>query len=74
MFSGTKDLFDKICGEIENFKVNAGTAIEKGRKVASKEARACSLNLTRMFKEYREATIAAEKADNDKKKAEKTAA
>jgi len=73
MFSVTQPLYDKIVAEMESFKTNATTAIEKGRAVASKESRAFSLSLTNLFKEWRTATIAAEKAGAAKKKAEKAA-
>ena len=74
MFSGLQEQFNKIVEEMESFKTNAGIAIEKGRASASKESRAFSLSLTNLFKGWRSATIAAEKAGAAKKKAEKDAA
>lgn len=52
-----KDLLVKINAEIETFKTESETLIEKGVKAAGPRARKSSLELEKLFKEFRKVSI-----------------
>ena len=52
-----KDLFEKINTEIETFKTESELHIEKGNKTAGTRARKSSLELEKLLKEFRKASI-----------------
>lgn len=52
-----KDLFAKINAEIETFKTESDLHIEKGNKAAGTRARKSSLELEKLLKEFRNASI-----------------
>ncbi len=52
-----KDLFAKINAEIETFKTESDLHIEKGNKAAGTRARKSSLELEKLLKEFRKASI-----------------
>ncbi len=51
-------LMRQINEQIEVFTTNAAALTEKGNKAAGTRARKASLELTKMFKEFRAASIA----------------
>jgi hypothetical protein len=52
-----KDLFEKIVTEFGTFKTETESLIEKGVKAAGPRARKSSLELEKLFKEFRKASI-----------------
>lgn len=56
-----KDLIEKINTEIETFKAESESLIEKGVKVAGPRARKSSLELEKLFKEFRKISVEAAK-------------
>lgn len=56
-----KELIEKINAEIESFKTDAGLQLEKGNNAAGTRARKASLNLEKLLKEYRKASLDASK-------------
>ena len=60
-----KELVEKIKAEYELFVVNADAQVEKGNKAAGARARKAALDLMKDFKEFRKASVAAAKQDQD---------
>ncbi len=56
-----KNLVDKIHAEFESFKNEAAAQVEKGNKAAGTRARKSALELSKMFKEFRKASVEAAK-------------
>lgn len=52
-----KDLLVKINAEIETFKTESETLIDKGVKAAGPRARKSSLELEKLFKEFRKVSV-----------------
>ncbi|MBR2948024.1 MAG: histone H1 [Bacteroidales bacterium] len=52
-----KELIEKINVEIEAFQVNAGAQLEKGNKAAGTRARKSALELSKLLKEFRKASV-----------------
>lgn len=52
-----KELIEKINLEIETFKKDSQAQWEKGNNAAGGRARKASLNLTKLFKEFRKESI-----------------
>lgn len=53
-----ENLMQKINEQMEAFKMNATALTEKGNKAAGARARKASLELTKLFKEFRSQSIA----------------
>ena len=51
------ELIEKINAEIENFQKDAAAQLEKGNKAAGTRARKASLELTKLFKDFRKESI-----------------
>lgn len=51
------DLLSQINEQLENFKKDSAQHAEKGNKAAGARARKASLNLTKLFKEYRKESL-----------------
>ncbi|WP_455638832.1 histone H1 [Parabacteroides sp.] len=56
-----KELVDKISASIEDFSSNAKAQVENGNKAAGVRARKASLELEKLLKEFRKASIEASK-------------
>ena len=56
-----KELVDQIKAEIEDFISNADAQVEKGNKAAGTRARKAALNISKMMKDFRKASIEAAK-------------
>ena len=56
-----KELVEKINAEIEAFKTNAALLVTNGNKAAGTRARKNALELTKMLKEFRKASVEAAK-------------
>ncbi len=56
-----KELLDQIKVEIDNFTVNADAQLEKGNKAAGTRARKAALNLSKLMKDFRKASVEASK-------------
>ena len=56
-----KELVEKINAEIEAFKTNAALQVTKGNKAAGTRARKNALELTKLMKEFRKASVEAAK-------------
>ena len=56
-----KELVAKINVAIEEFSVNANAQLENGNKAAGTRARKASLELDKLLKEFRKASIEASK-------------
>ena len=54
-----KELVDQIKAEIEVFISNADAQVEKGNKAAGTRARKAALNISKMMKDFRKASIEA---------------
>lgn len=54
-------LVERIKKEWEVFETNANAVVEKGNKAAGVRARKSSLELTKLFKEFRTASVEAAK-------------
>lgn len=52
-----KDLLAKISAEIETFKTESDSLAEKGVKAAGARARKSSLEIEKLLKEFRKASI-----------------
>lgn len=57
-----KELIEKINAEIDVFKADAELQTEKGNKAAGTRARKATLNLEKLLKEFRKASLEASKA------------
>lgn len=53
-----KELVEKIYAEIETFKANADSQLEKGNKAAGARARKAALELMKDLKEFRKVSVA----------------
>lgn len=56
-----KDLISKINAEIETFKTEAESLTEKGVKAAGARARKSTLEIEKLLKEFRKASVAESK-------------
>ena len=56
-----KELFEKINAEIAAFQNNAHLQVTKGNKAAGTRARKNALNIAKMMKEFRQASVEAAK-------------
>ncbi len=56
-----KELVNQIKAEYEVFAVNADAQVEKGNKAAGARARKAALNLMKLMKEFRKASVEATK-------------
>ena len=56
-----KELVAKINAEIEAFQKNAAAQVEKGNKAAGTRARKAALNLSKLMKDFRKASVEAAK-------------
>ena len=56
-----KQLVEKINAQIEAFQVNANLQVEKGNKAAGTRARKAALELSKLMKEFRKASVEAAK-------------
>ena len=52
-----KNLLDQIKGQIDSFVKDAEANVVKGNKAAGTRARKASLELTKMFKDFRKKSI-----------------
>ena len=59
--SKMKELVDKINVAIGEFSTNANAQVENGNKAAGTRARKASLELEKLLKEFRKASIEADK-------------
>ena len=59
--SKTKELVEKINAAIAEFSTNANAQVENGNKAAGTRARKASLELEKLLKEFRKASIEAAK-------------
>ncbi|SIT15634.1 histone H1 [Chryseobacterium gambrini] len=57
-----KELIEKINVAVEAFKTDAELQAEKGNKAAGTRARKASLELEKLFKEFRKTSVEASKA------------
>ena len=56
-----KELVDQINAEIAVFTENAAAQVEKGNKAAGARARKAALNLMKLMKDFRKASVEASK-------------
>ena len=56
-----KNLVDQINAQIEVFSVNAAAQVEKNNKAAGTRARKAALELSKLLKEFRAASVAESK-------------
>jgi hypothetical protein len=56
-----KQLVENINAHIELFQANANLQVEKGNKAAGTRARKAALELTKLLKEFRKASVEAAK-------------
>ncbi|MCR5710184.1 MAG: histone H1 [Bacteroidales bacterium] len=56
-----KELLDKINAEIELFQKDANLQVTKGYKTAGTRARKATLNITKLMKDFRKASLEASK-------------
>lgn len=56
-----KELVEKIQVEFEAFAANAAAQVEKGNKAAGTRARKSALELSKLMKEFRKASVEAAK-------------
>jgi len=56
-----KELVAQINAEIEAFQKNAAAQVEKGNKAAGTRARKAALNLSKLMKDFRKASVDAAK-------------
>lgn len=56
-----KELVNLINAEIEVFQKNAAAQVEKGNKAAGTRARKAALNLSKLMKDFRKASVEAAK-------------
>ena len=62
-----KDLISKIEAEFESFQKDANSQLESGNKAAGTRARKASLELTKLFKEFRKVSVEEGKKQVNKK-------
>lgn len=55
-----QELFDNIGAQLELFTINAKENITKGNKAAGVRARKASIELEKLFKEYRKQSVKAQ--------------
>ena len=60
-FKKMKELVDQIKAEYEVFAKNAEAQVEKGNKAACARARKSALNLMKLMKDFRKASVEATK-------------
>lgn len=51
------ELIEKINAEFEAFKADSALQVEKGNKAAGTRARKATLELTKLFKEFRKVSL-----------------
>ena len=56
-----KELVKQINAEIEVFQPNAAAQVEKGNKAAGTRARKAALNISKLMKDFRKASVEAAK-------------
>ena len=56
-----KALVEKIKAEYESFALNADAQVEKGNKAAGTRARKAALNISKLMKDFRKASVEAAK-------------
>ena len=56
-----KELVNQINAEIEVFQKNAAAQVEKGNKAAGTRARKAALNISKLMKDFRKASVDAAK-------------
>ncbi len=56
-----KALLEQINAEIEQFQKNAAIQAEKGNKAAGTRARKAALNISKLMKDFRKASVEAAK-------------
>ena len=56
-----KELVNQINAEIEVFQKNASAQVEKGNKAAGTRARKAALNISKLMKDFRKASVEAAK-------------
>ncbi|MBQ1168493.1 MAG: histone H1 [Bacteroidales bacterium] len=56
-----KKLVEQINAEIELFQKNAAAQVEKGNKAAGTRARKAALNISKLMKDFRKASVEAAK-------------
>lgn len=56
-----KNIVDKINEQIEVFQTDAALQIEKGNKAAGTRARKAALEISKLMKEFRKASVEASK-------------
>ncbi len=56
-----KELLEQINAEIEQFQKNAAVQAEKGNKAAGTRARKAALNISKLMKDFRKASVDAAK-------------
>ncbi len=56
-----KELLEQINAEIEQFQKNAAIQAEKGNKAAGTRARKAALNISKLMKDFRKASVEAAK-------------
>ena len=56
-----KELVNQINAEIEVFQKNAAAQVEKGNKAAGTRARKAALNISKLMKDFRKASVEAAK-------------
>ena len=56
-----KELVKQINAEIEVFQTNACAQVEKGNKAAGTRARKAALNISKLMKDFRKASVEAAK-------------
>lgn len=56
-----KELIEQIKAEVEAFIVNADAQAEKGNKAAGTRARKAALNISKLMKDFRKASVEASK-------------
>lgn len=52
-----KELIEQINTQIEAFQTNAGAQLEKGNKAAGTRARKAALELSKLLKDFRKASV-----------------
>lgn len=56
-----KKLVEQINAELELFQKNAAAQVEKGNKAAGTRARKAALNISKLMKDFRKASVEAAK-------------
>lgn len=60
-FNFMKELVNQIKAEIDAFIANADAQVEKGNKAAGTRARKAALNISKLMKDFRKASVEASK-------------